>query len=61
VLHGDGNGEPGTKLATWRALTAQAPAGVHWGWKNFYDEDTPTFTPQQTLDVEPEPVFVSYQ
>jgi hypothetical protein len=61
VLHGDGNGEPGTKLATWRALTAQAPPGVHWGWKNFYDEDTPTFTPQQTLDVEPEPVFVSYQ
>jgi hypothetical protein len=61
VLHGDGHGDPGMKLATWRALSASPPAGVNWGWKNFYDEDTPTFTPQQTVDVAPSPVFVSYQ
>ncbi len=30
--------------------------------KSFYDEDQPTFTPEQTTDVGPEsPVFVSYQ
>ena len=31
-------------------------------WKNFIDEDFPTFTPEQTYqDVEPRPWFVSYQ
>jgi hypothetical protein len=30
-------------------------------WKNFYDEDTPTFTPEQTMEVDPAPWFVSYQ
>jgi hypothetical protein len=34
---------------------------MRWGWKNFYDEDTPMLTPAQTLAVEPTPVFVSYQ
>lgn len=62
VIHADGFGPPGDKLATWDALRATAPAGITWGWKNFYDEDSPTFTPEQTLTVEPEPpVIVSYQ
>jgi hypothetical protein len=61
VLHSDGFGTPGEKLATWNALHAGAPA-VRWGWKNFYDEDKPTFTPAQTVAVSPNPpVFVSYQ
>ena len=31
-------------------------------WKNFFDEDFPTFTPEQTYrDVNPRPWFVSYQ
>ena len=30
-------------------------------YKNFIDEDTPTFTPQETFEVEPKPWFVSYQ
>mgnify|MGYP006981339232 FL=1 len=30
-------------------------------WKNFYDEDTPTFTPEETMAVDPKPWFVSYQ
>ncbi len=62
VIHADGFGPPGDKLATWDAMRASAPAGITWGWKNFYDEDSPTFTPEQTLDVGPEPpVIVSYQ
>jgi hypothetical protein len=37
------------------------PANVWWGWKNFIDEDTPTFTPAETMAIEPRPLFVSYQ
>jgi hypothetical protein len=62
VLHADGFGPPGEKIGTWDTLHQGAPAGVVWGWKNFYDEDSPTFTPAETLAVGPEaPVFVSYQ
>jgi len=61
MIHADGNGTPGEKLATWRAVHANAPAGVSWGWKNFYDEDRPTFTPKQTYEVEPVPDLVTYQ
>ncbi|MCX6466937.1 MAG: hypothetical protein NTW05_25620 [Pseudonocardiales bacterium] len=62
VIHADGFGPPGEKLATWDAMHQGAPAGITWGWKNFYDEDSPTFTPEQTLSVGPEPpVIVSYQ
>ena len=57
----DGHGSPGTKLETWNVLRPGSPPGMRWGWKNFYDEDTPTLTPAQTLAVEPTPVFVSYQ
>jgi hypothetical protein len=35
---------------------------VHWGWKNFYDEDAPMLTPAQTADqVDPFPQLISYQ
>jgi len=61
VVHADGHGTPGAKLATYRALTAGDPPGLVWGWKNFFDEDTPTFDPARTVDVAPSPVFVSYQ
>lgn len=63
VLHADGFGTPGEKLETWTTLhTAPAPPGLWWGWKNFVDEDSPTFTPQRTVAVGPtSPVFVSYQ
>lgn len=62
VLHADGFGVPQEKLGTWAALHDGEPAGVDWGWKNFYDEDTPMFTPERTLQVGPvPPVFVSFQ
>jgi len=62
LIHADGFGVPEEKLSTWTTLRADAPAGVVWGWKNFYDEDQPLFTPQQTMGIAPEPpVFVSYQ
>lgn len=62
VIQMDGQGPLPTKYDTYDALTAGAQdAGWYWGWKNFYDEDSPMATPEQTLAVEPQPVFVSYQ
>jgi hypothetical protein len=62
VLHADGFGTRAEKLETWNRLHQAVPAGVTWGWKNFYDEDRPMFDPAQTLAVGPaRPVFVSYQ
>lgn len=61
LIHVDGFGIPSEKLATWNAITAAAPAGVVFGWKDFYDEDKPTFTPSQTMGNTPRPFFVSYQ
>jgi len=61
VIHADGFGTPPLKFNTWRALHVNPPPNVWWGWKNFYDEDRPTFTPGQTVAVSPSPVFISYQ
>lgn len=61
VVHADGNGTPGMKMATWKSLRRDLPDGIRMGWKNFIDEDSPTFTPKKTFDIEPKPWFVSYQ
>lgn len=61
TLHADGHGSPELKMATWEALQSGLPDGIWMAWKNFYDEDTPVFTPEQTYDVDPKPWFVSYQ
>jgi len=34
---------------------------IHMAWKNFHDEDLPMFTPEETMTIEPAPVFVSFQ
>lgn len=62
VIHADGQGGQGEKQATWKALRKGAPKNIHWGWKNFYDEDKPMLTPRQTMTrVKPAPALVSYQ
>jgi hypothetical protein len=61
VLHADGHGTPELKMGTWERLQLGLPPGIRMAWKNFYDEDTPTFTPEQTFAIEPKPWFVSYQ
>lgn len=60
MVHVDGQGTQPAKNETWRALRASAP-DVYWGWKNFYDEDVPMLTPEQTMQIEPPPHLVSYQ
>lgn len=61
VIQMDGNGTAAQKYATYDALTSGVEDRWRWGWKNFYDEDFPTFTPSEVLALDPVPVFVSYQ
>lgn len=61
LIHADGFGSPGDKFETWNLMHDSPPPNVWWGWKNFIDEDTPTFTPGETMAIEPRPLFVSYQ
>ena len=62
VLQMDGQGPLATKYETWRALTTGAEdAPWLWGWKSFYDEDSPMATPEQVLALEPQIVLISFQ
>jgi hypothetical protein len=61
LIHMDGQGPTGSKDATWRAVTAAAPKGVPFGWKNFFDEDKPMLSPAQTMARRPAPLMISYQ
>jgi hypothetical protein len=62
MVHADGQGSQGDKQATWSALHENLPPGLFWGWKNFYDEDAPMLTPEQTIaQVIPRPDLISYQ
>jgi hypothetical protein len=61
VIHMDGQGTPRVKQGTWNAVTAAAPRGVFFGWKNFLVKDHPMLTPRQTMAETPVPVMISYQ
>jgi hypothetical protein len=61
VIQMDGNGAQSTKHDTWTNIIASQPANVQFGWKNFYDEDHPMLSPEQTMQVQPQPWYVSYQ
>ena len=60
LIHVDGQGTQPAKAGTWNALRAGAP-DVHWGWKNFYDEDKPMLSPKKTYKIAPKPDLVTYQ
>ena len=62
MIHMDGQGSLSAKYNTWNTLTGEADADrFYWGWKNFYDEDSPVATPEQVLARSPEIVYVSFQ
>lgn len=61
VVQMDGNGTPPQKLSTWQSITQDAPAGIYFGWKNFYKEDHPMLDPAGTMALNPKPWYVSYQ
>jgi len=61
LIHMDGQGTPADKQQTWEAITRAAPAGVFFGWKNFYVQDHPIMSPRQTMDRTPRLAMISYQ
>jgi hypothetical protein len=62
MVHADGQGSQPAKQDTWRVLRGVGPEGLTWGWKNFYDEDVPMLTPEETIaQVSPRPQLVTYQ
>ncbi len=61
IIHADGHGNMGQKIDTYTNTQKNLPANISMGWKNFYDEDKPTPTPEQTMSQTPNPVFISYQ
>jgi hypothetical protein len=61
MVHVDGQGSQPAKQSTWQTLRQTEPDEVAWGWKNFYDEDIPMLTPEETVAVEPRPELISYQ
>ncbi|HUZ53727.1 MAG TPA: hypothetical protein VMU94_14535 [Streptosporangiaceae bacterium] len=61
VIHMDGQGTPEDKLQTWQTVVKNAPAGVFFGWKNFFAKDHPTLSPLQTMSNAPKPIMISYQ
>jgi hypothetical protein len=61
LIHMDGQGSTGQKNATWNAVVNARPTDLPLGWKNFYDEDHPMLTPEQTMANRPAPMMISYQ
>jgi hypothetical protein len=61
LIHMDGQGTRAAKQQTWQTITRAAPAGVSFGWKNFYVKDHPTMSPQQTIARTPRLSMISYQ
>ncbi len=61
VFQMDGFGSLPLKIGSWDRMVADLPAGALTGWKNFYDEDSPTPTPAASLSVQPTPIYISYQ
>ncbi|APT84613.1 hypothetical protein [Corynebacterium aquilae] len=61
IIHVDGHGPREDKMFTWDTMRQDLDPRVFVAWKNFYDEDTPMFTPEETMAVTPQPSFISYQ
>ncbi|QMV85146.1 hypothetical protein HW450_12610 [Corynebacterium hindlerae] len=61
VLHADGHGTLGDKLATWDMVRQGLDPRILLAWKNFHDEDTPMLTPEQTMGIQPQPRLITYQ
>lgn len=62
LIQMDGLGAQPVKQNTWRNVLGQNIPNMHYGWKNFIDEDKPMLTPEETMTkVNPKPYYVSYQ
>jgi len=61
IVQIDGQGTQPQKQTTWKAITASPPPGVLFGWKNFYHEDAPMLDASGTMQIVPQPWYISYQ
>lgn len=61
IIQMDGSGSQVQKQATWQTITQHAPPNTQFGWKNFYKQDSPMLTPNETMKVVPTPCYISYQ
>lgn len=63
-MDGEGQGNLSNKDGTWNNITAGTEDNHwRWGWKNFFVRDHPDgpYTPADTLNRTPIPVYVTYQ
>jgi len=60
----DGIGSREAKTSTWTVLVKKLPSSIHTGFKLFYQEDArhgPLMTPQQVLQLKPQPEYVLFE
>lgn len=60
----DGIGSRDAKVNTWNKIVEQTPQHVNLGFKLFYEEDArhgPLMSPDQVMELQPEPVYVLYE
>lgn len=60
----DGIGSAAAKVNTWNKIVEQTPDHVHLGFKLFYEEDArhgPLMSPDQVMELKPEPEYVLYE
>lgn len=63
-MDGEGQGNLTVKDNTWRGVTGDTEDNHWmWGWKNFFVRDHPNgpYSPADTLNRQPVPVYISYQ
>ena len=63
-MDGEAQGNLGNKDGTWNNITADTDDNHwRWGWKNFFVRDHPNgpYTPAETLNRTPVPVYITYQ
>lgn len=60
VIHQDGFGSPEDKIANYDRYIA-AEGAKHGGFKVFYQQDEPVMTPEQLMQLTPQPDVITYQ
>ena len=60
VIHQDGFGSPEDKIANYDRYVA-AEGAKHGGFKVFYQQDDPVMTPEELMQLTPQPDVVTYQ
>jgi hypothetical protein len=60
VIHQDGFGSPEDKIANYDRYIA-AENAKHGGFKVFYQQDEPVLTPEQLMQLTPQPDVITYQ